>query len=86
MKIINAHIVEKIVTYIVLTLIAFSTGILFYFLSLRIGDIARESQAYNRYNACVLSVPPLERDIAKIDTCWIEAQKDTGIEVKRYDK
>lgn len=86
MKILNAHIIEKIVTYLVITLIMFSTGILFYFLSLRLGDIATQSQAYNRYNACVLSIPALERDITAIDHCWIEAQKDTGIEVKRYDR
>jgi len=62
------------------------TGILFYFLSLRLGDIARENQAYDRYNACVLSVPASDRDISKIDKCWTEAQEDTGIEVKRYDR
>lgn len=86
MKILNAHIIEKIVTYLVITLIMFSTGILFYFLSLRLGDIATQSQAYNRYNACVLSIPALDRNPAAIDHCWIEAQKDTGIEVKRYDR
>lgn len=84
MKILNAHVIEKIVTYTVILLIAITTGILFYFLSLRLGDIARENQAYNRYNACVLSIPALERDERVIDTCWDEAQKDTGIEVKTY--
>lgn len=86
MKLLNAHIIEKIVSYIVITLILLSTGMLFYFLSLRLGDIARENQAYNRYNACVLSVPPTDRDRSKIDHCWVEAQTDTGIEVKRYDQ
>lgn len=61
------------------------TGVLFYFLSLRLGDIAKENQAYNRYNACVLSVPADDRDVEKIDRCWEAAQKDTGIDVKRYD-
>lgn len=82
----NAHYVEKAVTIFVTTLVLVMTGILFYFLSLRLGDIARENQAYNRYNACVLSVPALERDQAKIDRCWNQAQADTGIEVKRYDR
>lgn len=86
MKILNIHIVERIITFTVIVLIAMMTGILFYFLSLRLGDIAKENQAYNRYNACVLSVPPLDRDTKKIDKCWVEAQKDTGIEVKRYDR
>lgn len=85
MKIINAHIVEKVMTFLVLALIVAMTGILFYFLSLRLGDIARENQAYNRYNACVLSVPPADRDRQKIDHCWNDAQADTGIKVKRYD-
>lgn len=85
MKLINAHIVEKMVSYFVIGLVMMMTGILFYFLSLRLGEIATENQAYNRYNACVLSVPPTDRDTAKIDHCWNEAQKDTGIKVKRYD-
>lgn len=62
------------------------TGILFYFLSLRLGDIAKENQTYNRYISCVLSVPPSDRDKAKIDHCWTAVQQDTGIQVKRYDK
>lgn len=86
MKYLNAHIIEKIVTIFTVTLVFVGVGILFYFLSLRLGDIARENQAYNRYNACVLSVPPSDRDENKIDDCWDSAQKDTGIEVKRYDK
>lgn len=85
MKYINAHIIEKIVTAIVVMLVISMTGILSYFLSLRLGDIARENQAYDRYNACVLSVPADDRDIEKIDRCWEAAQEDTGIEVKRYD-
>lgn len=85
MKYLNAHIVEKFITLLVAFLIIGMTGILFYFLSLRLGDIARENQAYDRYNACVLSVPASDRDISKIDKCWDEAQKDTGIKVKRYD-
>ena len=86
MRIINAHIIERIVTIFTVTLIFVGVGILFYFLSLRLGDIAKENQAYNRYNACVLSVPPSDRDVTKIDKCWVEAQKDTGVEVKRYDR
>lgn len=85
MKIFNAHLIEKIVTIFTVGLVLVMTGILFYFLSLRLGDIATENQAYNRYNACVLSVPALERNKEKIDHCWEEAQKDTGVEVKRYD-
>lgn len=85
MKYPNANIIEKIVTITTVTLIFVGVGILFYFLSLRLGDIARENQAYNRYNACVLSIPALERTSEIIDRCWSQAQKDTGIEVKRYD-
>ena len=86
MKILNAHLLERIITAVVVTLVLAITGILFYFLSLRLGDTAKQNNAYNRYNACVLSVPSLDRDVAKIDRCWVEVQKDTGIEVKKYDK
>ena len=85
MKYLNAHIIEKIVTAFVAMLVLSMTGMLFYLFSLRLGDIVRESQAYDRYNACVLSVPAGDRDIKKIDRCWEAAQEDTGIEVKRYD-
>lgn len=86
MRIINVHLIERIITIFTVGLVLLSVGILFYFLSLRLGDIARENQAYNRYIACVLSVPPPDRDSAKIDHCWVEAQQDTGVEVKRYDR
>lgn len=86
MRILNAHLIERIVTIFTLALIITGVGILFYFLSLRLGDVARENQAYNRYNACVLSIPALERTKEVIDKCWNSAQQDTGIEVKRYDK
>ncbi len=85
MRIINVHTVERVITIFTIGLVMAITGILFYFLSLRLGDVARQNQAYNRYIACVLSVPPSDRDTKKIDRCWVEAQKDTGIEVKRYD-
>lgn len=86
MKYLNAHIIEKIVTAFVAMLVLSTTGILFYCLSLRLGDIARENQAYDRYNACVLSVAASDRDEVKINRCWEAAQKDTGVEVKRYDE
>ena len=86
MKCLNAHIIEKIVTASVVMLVISMTGMLFYFLSLRLGDIATENQAYNRYNACVLSVPASDRDEAKINRCWEAAQEDTGVWVKRYDE
>ena len=86
MKYFNAHIIEKIVTAFMVVLVMSMTGILFYFLSLRLGNIARENQAYNRYNACVLSVPASDRDEAKINRCWEAAQEDTGVEVNRYDE
>lgn len=85
MRLINARLLDKTVTALMVSLVAGATGILFYFLSLRLGYIAKENQAYNRYNACVLSVPADDRDIKKIDRCWKAAQEDTGIEVKRYD-
>lgn len=85
MRILTAHLIERIVTIITIALVFVSVGILFYFLSLRLGDVATQSQAYNRYNACVLSVPAADRDKSKIDHCWVEAQKDTGVDVKRYD-
>jgi len=53
---------------------------------IRLGHIARESQTYNRYTSCVLSIPALERDQIKIDACWHTVQEDTGINVKRYDQ
>lgn len=52
----------------------------------RLGEIARQSQTYNRYTSCVLSIPALERDQSKIDKCWLIVQEDTGEKVKRYDK
>lgn len=86
MKIINAHLIERIITIFTVGLVLAMTGILFYFLSLRLGDVAKQNQAYDRYNACVLSVPAADRDIGKIDRCWESAQQDTGVEVKRYDR
>ncbi len=62
-----------------------ATGLIFYFLSLRLGSVAKENQTYNRYISCVLSVTPDQRDPAKIDYCWLQSEKDTGIKVKRYD-
>ena len=85
MKIASARIIEQIVMTFMVLLVIGVTGILFYFLSLRLGSIAKENQAYNRYNACVLSVPADDRDIKKIDRCWKAAQEDTGVDVKRYD-
>lgn len=86
MKLITPNVIARIVTATTLLVIAGMTGILFFFLSLRLGDIAKENQTYNRYISCVLSVPPAERDQAKIDNCWTAVQKDTGVQVKRYDK
>lgn len=40
MKIANAHIIEQIVTTFMVLLVVGMTGILFYFLSLRLGYIA----------------------------------------------
>lgn len=52
----------------------------------KIGEIARQSQTYNRYTSCVLSIPALERDQTRIDKCWTVVQEDTGEQVKRYDR
>lgn len=85
-KIITAYVISRAVTVLTILLIMAMTGLLFYFLSLRLGFIAKENQTYNRYISCVLSVPSNERDQTKIDSCWTTVQEDTGIQVKRYDK
>lgn len=51
-----------------------------------LGNIAKDNQTYDRYNACVLSVPALERNQAKIDKCYHQVQDDTGRSIKRYDQ
>lgn len=86
MKLHTEEILSKAITAAMFALVLLGTALVFYFLALRVGNIARENQAYDRYNACVLSVPADDRDTAKINRCWTEAQKDTGVEVKRYDK
>lgn len=82
----NDGLLEKMMTRLTVLLVLISTGTLFYFLATRLGDVAKENQTYDRYNACVLSIPALERDQNRIDRCWTQVQQDTGREVKRYDK
>lgn len=79
-------LVSKLITFTMFGLVMISTALLFYLLTLRLGDVAKESQTYDRYISCVLSVAPEDRDQKKVDNCWLEVQKDTGYEVKRYDK
>ncbi len=76
---------NKAILITVAGIILSATGILFYFLSLRLGSVAKENQTYNRYISCVLSVPPEGRDALKIKECWTLVEKDTGVQVKRYD-
>lgn len=85
MKILTAHTIERTVTTLMIASILSITGVLFYFLSLRLGNIAKENQAYNRYSACILSIPSNVKSVAEIDRCYKEAQKDTGKIIKRYD-
>jgi hypothetical protein len=85
MKILTAHTIERSITTLVIGLVLSMIGILFYFLSLRLGEVAKENQAYDRYISCVLSVPGRERNTEKIENCYNEAQKDTGVTIKRYD-
>lgn len=85
MKVLTPNIIARIITATTLLLVFAMTGILFYFLSLRLGDIAKQNQTYNRYNACVLSIPASSRDAIEINRCYDAAQRDTGIQIKRYD-
>lgn len=78
-------ILNKSITVFMFALVMFATALLFYFLALRLGDVAKENQTYDRYISCVLSVPSVERDQKIIDRCWNQVQEDTGREVKRYD-
>lgn len=82
----KTQLMNKAIILVMVLIALASSGVLFYFLALRMGDLARENQTYNRFISCVLSVPALDRDQAKIDHCWITVQQDTGIQVKRYDK
>lgn len=82
----NHNLIDKAILVAIIGIILACTGILFYFLALRLGFVAKENQTYNRYISCVLSVPAGERDQIKIDSCWNEVQNDTGIQVKRYDR
>lgn len=83
---VSEETLNKAIVVTVAGIILCMSGMLFYFLSLRLGNVAKENQTYNRYISCVLSVPPVGRDQGKIDQCWTQVQKDTGIQVKRYDK
>lgn len=78
--------VNKMVVALSVSTIILASGIVFYLLALRLGAVAKENQTYNRYISCVLSVPAHDRTQRKIDRCWFEVQKDTGVHVKRYDK
>lgn len=80
------RIMNKIITVVIFSLLLVSTAVLFYFLTLRLGDVANENQTYSRYISCVLSVEAVERNQEKIDSCWDKVQADTGYEVKRYDE
>lgn len=61
-------------------------GLFTFLLASHATTLSRESETYSRYNSCVLSVPALDRDINKIERCWDKVTKETGVDVKRYDK
>jgi len=86
MKLRIKEIVNKTITAVIFCVAMVMTASVFYFLSLNIGVLVRENQTYNRYISCVLSVSSQDRTQSKINRCWIEVQKDTGVDVKRYDK
>ena len=69
----------------VIAAILFGTAVLAYFLSLRLGDIARQNQAYDKFIACVLSVPALDRDENKISDCYDKAQNNSNVKIIRFD-
>jgi len=77
---------NKIASYIVLPLLLLLAITIFIYVVAVLGRIARENRTYDRYNACVLSVPALERTQESIDTCYYKVQQDTNIHIKRYDR
>jgi hypothetical protein len=83
---VDARLIDRVVWLTLIGSALCFTGLLFYFLSLRLGVIAKENQAYNRYNACVLSIPAHARDESEIKRCYDAAEKDTGIKIKSYDQ
>jgi hypothetical protein len=48
--------------------------------------ISRENQTYDRGVACIVSINAKDRSQDQIERCWEQVQKDTGVEIKRYDK
>lgn len=77
--------VNKILMLLLTLVLLIAMGMLSYFIVWRLSGVAKQSATYNRFIACALSVPALERDQKKIDQCWVLAQSDTGLQVKRYD-
>lgn len=43
-----------------------------------------KSATYNRFVACSLSIPPVNRTQSLINKCWTIAEKDTGVKVNHF--
>lgn len=77
---------NKILSLSLTALLITAMGLFTFVLVLTVSHLAKENETYQRYSSCVLSVPAPQRDQNKIDKCWDVVQKDTGVNVKRYDK
>lgn len=80
------YILRNSLSKLIVTLAILISILAFVVSYIRLGHVARESQTYNRYTSCILSVPSQEPTQERIDRCWSTVQEDTGVHIKRYDR
>lgn len=78
--------IQKNITHTIYPIVFILSVLTFIFIFSHLSKVGGQNQTYARYNSCALSIPALERDAARIEKCWSLVQKDTGTNVKRYDK
>lgn len=74
------------IRYFVLGALIISSYLFLYQATLTNREVGRQNQTYTRFTACALPITVEERTQARIDQCWEAVQKDTGVQVTRYDK
>lgn len=55
-------------------------------LQTQLTKLGKVNSTYLRTTNCIMGIPVPERDQTKIDRCYDEVQKETGVYIKRYHK
>lgn len=48
-------------------------------------QLGKQNQAYQRLNLCIFSYPPASRTSVQIQECYTLVQKETGINLVKYN-